>query len=304
VWSYGAMNETFETLFSRQSGPKDPATSAETRELFTKLSARGYVKLRHVLVQLPDENEERKSTVGRMLNDRKHRALLLYLLILTCWPWLSGNKKPLAAAVWLRALTGTPTAKNALTWSNSTLSRALGDLEGLGLIEKRDRVKRLSRIAPRREDGQDVYTAPEGRRDRYNTYFTLPDSFWNSETFAQLTFSGLVMLLIIAKETSQKPEMYIPHEKAKEWYGISAGTVKYGIKNLRELELLDERPEWRKAPLSATGLTKRKWYSLKGDYSQESRKQMQDTSKAERSDRLKSRAARLASEQSPSDESD
>jgi hypothetical protein len=262
------------------------ATPEETRELFTRLAGRGYMKLRHVLVQLPDDRDTRTSTVGKMMNQRKHRALLLYLLILTSWSWLSKNKVPLPANAWIRALTGPTDAKNAPTWSASTLSRALGDLETLDLIEPRGRVRGRSLISPRREDGADEYTIPEGRADRYNTYFTLPDTFWTTGLFAKLTFPGLTMLLIIAKETSQKAEMYIPHDQGPDWYGISAGTVKNGLKNLRDHDLLDERDEWRKAPLSATGRTLRIWYGLTGEYSHGAREQQRKKSKAERTQRI------------------
>jgi hypothetical protein len=281
------MDETEEIKIDLETEAPEPATSAETRASFTKISARGYTQLRHVLVQLPD-GKERGSTVGRMVSRRRHRALLLYLLILTCWPWLKDRTVPLSAQVWLRALT----AKNALTWSNSTLSRALGDLEQMELIEPRERVGRAVRIVPRREDGGAEYTAPEGRTDRYNTYFTLPDSFWNDEIFAKLSLPGLAMLLVIAKETSKNSEMYVPHELGSPWYGLKPGTVKNGIDELRRLEMLNERTEWRKAPLSAIGHAPRIWYSLRADYSQEARKYVQDASKADRENRLKSRAAR------------
>jgi hypothetical protein len=290
------MTEKTTTPFGLLKIADSPATPQETREQFTRLAGRGYLKLRHVLVQLPDDRDERASTVGTMMNQRKHRALLLYLLILTSWPWLSRNKVPLAAAVWVRALTGPYDAKNAPTWSASTLSRALGDLETLELIEKRDRVKRRSHIIPRREDGADAYTIPDGLNDRYNTYFTLPDSFWNTGLFAKLSFPGLVMLLIVAKETSQKAEMYIPHEKGPDWYGISPGTVKNGINNLRKLDLLDEREEWRKAPLSPTGLTQRIWYSLKGEFGHGAREQQRNTAKTERSQRIGKNASPATTE--------
>lgn len=281
------MTETDEPEIDPEMVDAAAATPSETRAAFTKISARGYTKLRHILVQLPD-GQDRGSTVGRMVSKRKHRALLLYLLLLTCWPWLKDRSTPLPAQAWIRALTATD-AKNALTWSNSTLSRALADLEELGLIEKRERVGRAVRICPRREDGQDAYTVPEGRTDRYNTYFTLPDSFWNDELFAKLSLPGLSMLLAIAKETSKSPEMYVPHEQGEAWYGLKPKTVQNGIAELRKLGMLNIRKEWRKAPLSAIGIAPRHWYRLEADYSQEARKYVQDKSRTERAARLATR---------------
>ncbi|MFF1254489.1 hypothetical protein ACFVYC_18615 [Pseudarthrobacter sp. NPDC058329] len=284
------MESTFEAriahLAANPPSSLPTATPEETRELFTRLAGRGYLKLRHVLVQLPDDRDSRTSTVGTMMSQRKHRALLLYLLILTGWSWLSRRKVPLPANAWIRALTAPADVKKALTWSPSTLSRALGDLETLELIKTRRRVRGRTHLVPRREDGVEEYTIPEGLTDRYNTYFTLPDAFWNTGLFAKLTFPGLAMLLIIAKETSQKAEMYIPHDQGPDWYGISAGTVKNGLKNLRDLDLLDERPEWRKAPLSATGRTLRTWYSLRGEYSNGAREQQRKQSQSERTERI------------------
>ncbi|PFG44960.1 hypothetical protein ATJ97_0237 [Georgenia soli] len=166
-----------------------------------RLVPRDYFQLRGVLVQLPKGNgADRSSTLARMVTGRRHRALLLYLLLLTCWPWLESRREPLPATAWVRALTATD--RGAPTWSPSTLSRVWAELEELGLIEKREREGRAVRVRPRREDGREAYDAPGGRRDLMNTYFVLPLDFWRDETFAKLTLPGLAMLLIIAKETN------------------------------------------------------------------------------------------------------
>lgn len=261
------------------------ATPAQTRATMTRLAARGYVQLRHIFVQLPDADKPRASIVGRAVHERRHRALLLYILLLTCWPWLKDNDKPLAASVWIRALT--PPKGGGLTWSPSTLSRAWLDLEEMGLIEKRTRQGRATTITPRREDGEEEYEAPGGRTDRWNTYFSIPDAFWNEEIFAKLSLPGLAMLLIIAKETSKKTEMYLPYNKAKEWYGISAKSAQNGIAELDKVGLLHRREERLLAPLSPTGYTVRNWYSLRGDFGSEARKAKAKLADKERRARLK-----------------
>ena len=79
-------------------------TPAETRAEMLRFSPRGYAQLRHVLVQLPGTegaDEPRESTLARVVRARKHRALVLYLLVLTCWPWLEKSREPLPAAVWV-----------------------------------------------------------------------------------------------------------------------------------------------------------------------------------------------------------
>jgi DNA-binding PadR family transcriptional regulator len=271
------------------------ATPAQTREEITRISARGYVSLRHVLVQKPKgdvkEGESMGSTVGMAVHERHHRALLLYLLVLTAWPWLAKNRKPLAAAVWLRALD----APGALTWSPSTLSRAWADLATMGLVEtERKREGRARRVIPRREDGVGLYDAPGGRRDRHNMYFILPDAFWKEEIFAKLSLPGLAILLIIAKETSGKDEMYLPYSYGPEWYGMSPKSIQNGVKDLERLGLLSVRYESFTAPLSATGRSTRLWYSLTGHFSHDARAAMKLTARGERKSRLDAESRKAA----------
>lgn len=266
-----------EADFSQEA---TPATPEQTREMMTKLSARGYTKIRHILVQLPNDQESRVSMVGKLLTARKHRALMLYLMLLMCWPWLRERSHPLEAAVWVRGLT---TAKG-LTWSASTLSRAWTDLEEAGLIVRR-RVGRNVLIEPRREDGAAEYTVPMKERDRWNTYFVVPDTFWLDETFATLTFPGLAILLIIASQTSKNSECTLPYDRAKEWYGLSAKSVQKGIKDLEKHDLIHKRAEMFTAALSPTGVSVRMHYSLTGPYGQQAREALQEQAKTERAAR-------------------
>jgi DNA-binding transcriptional ArsR family regulator len=255
------------------------ASSAATRERILRYSARGYSVYRHVLVQVPESAGSRESTLGEMVTARQRRELVLYMLILTAWPWLQSREKPFSSDVWTRALSidadeADPVIRaNALTWSASTLSRAWKALQDRGLIETRGkREKRWVRIIPRREDHLEGYTIPAGRRDRFNTYFTLPDRFWAEKDFARLTLPGLAMLLIIAKETSYKSEVWLTHEGAAKWYGVSRSTVQAGLKELDDADLLHTRTKWVPAPLSPKGVTQQTHYSLKGDYGYEARK--------------------------------
>lgn len=254
------------------------ATPGETRAMITRHSARGYSVYRHILVQLPDSHKDRSSTLGKMVSGKQRRELLLYMLLLTAWPWLEERERPFPSDVWMRALSADPadtdplTRKNALTWSPSTLSRAWKSLEDLTLIEPRGkREDRWVRIIPRREDRAKEYSVPGGRKDRYNTYFTLPDRFWLEDDFARLTLPGLAMLLIIAKETSYQAEVWLRQESAAAWYGISRTTVQAGLKELEGLGLLHKRTEVVKSPLARHGITQKNFYSLTGDYGYEAR---------------------------------
>lgn len=288
------MSETKKTDTDKDAEAMAAVTAspAETRAMMTKVAGRGYLQLRHILVQLPDDEKERGSTVGLLASGKYHRALLVYLLILTCWPWLEERTEPLAAKTWLRALEP-PTAKG-LTFSASTLSRAFKVLQDNDLIEKRPRVGQKVLIVPRREDGRESYSAPAGRKDRRNAYFTLPDSFWTEELFAKLKLPGLAMLLIIAKETNKKKEMHMTHAEGLPWYGLKPGMVKDGLQELRDEKLLGERDEWTKAPLSDIGRTRRKYYWLTGEYSQESRELARRAAQSERAARLKDKEPEAA----------
>ena len=249
------------------------ASPGDTRAEGLRLAARGYAIIRHVLVQNFDG--PRPSTLGIMVRKRRHRALVLYLELLTWWPWLSENFQPLGSEVWIRSLTATgPEKSRALTWSPSTLSRTWRELEDMNLIEPRQRSGRLTQIVPRREDGADPYTAPTGGENDW--YFVLPDDFWADEWFATLSLPALATLLILLKETSpKKPDTQLPRDRMPDWYGISGKTVQKGLSELQASGLAKVRTEVVKAPLSPSGYTRRVHYALAGPFSCENRKLLQ-----------------------------
>ncbi|MGN7966970.1 hypothetical protein ACTJKK_12920 [Microbacterium sp. 22179] len=249
----------------------------------TTLSRRRYTQIRSILVQLPERGKPRASTLSTMLRGRKHRALLLYLLLLTCWPWLEGRRNPLEGAIWIRALT----SKDGPTWTASTLSRTWAELADLDLVDLPKKEGRLRRPRPRREDGATEYDVPGGRRDRYNAYFSLPDEFWIDGLFGRLSLPALVMLLVIAKETNSKKtkEVWLPYEYMPDWYGISAKSAQKGITELLGEGILNRRPDSKPAPLSPTGSTTHMYYSLTGVYghtSRAARRKKAATARAER----------------------
>ena len=106
---------------------------------------------------------------------------------------------------------------------------------------------------------------------------------------------GLAMLLIIAAETSVKTEVWLTNEHAAQWYGLSSRSVEAGIEDLRGQNLLIDREEWVKAPLSAIGTTKRHWYGLTGPFSTEARAKLQQTAQAELKARPRAKARKESS---------
>jgi hypothetical protein len=283
-----------ENVGGTATHPRPGSTPHETRQALLRKQARGYTLVRHILVQLPepDETGSRASVLARFVREGKHRALLLYLLLLGAWPQLEAEDQPLQADVWIRALTGPPARRRALTWSRSTLSRAWTDLEEMKLV-RRDRQGRLVRVAPYREDGtREPYAAPRGRADRWNAYFVLPDAFWEEDgLFAQLSLPALAMLLLFAKETNKRAEVHFTFDQIQDWYGIRRRTAQKGVSELEKAGVLRIRREVIAAPLSPTGSTVRSWYSLTGDFGHLAREGMRKRASTERSTRLTTAAA-------------
>ncbi|UZN03834.1 hypothetical protein [Cellulomonas sp. S1-8] len=255
---------------------KDPtATAASTREALLRGQARGYTQVRRIFVQHYEGDgtpRSRASMLARFVHERKHRALVLYLLLLGSWAGVQKLERPPAAAVWVRALRSD--RPGALTWSPSTLSRTWADLSGMGLVARK-REDRLVRIRPRREDGLADYEPPGGRKEFEHTYFALPDEFWTDEWFAKLSLPALAVFLVIAKETQDAKEFRVTHQQLEDWFGINKRTAGNGLRQLEELGLLHVRKEVVAAPLSATGSTTRHWYSLTGAFGSSARKALQ-----------------------------
>lgn len=257
------------------------ATAASTREALLRGQARGYTLVRRVFVQLHEGDgtpRSRASMLARFVHERKHRALVLYLLLLGSWAGVQKLEQPPAAAVWVRALRSD--LPGALTWSPSTLSRTWADLTDMGLVARK-REDRLVRIRPRREDGLADYEPPGGRKEFEHTYFALPDEFWTDEWFARLSLPALAVFLVIARETQDAKELRVTHQQLDDWYGINKRTAGNGLRQLEELDLLHIRKEVVAAPLSATGRTTHHWYSLTGAFGSSARKALQKRAEAE-----------------------
>lgn len=274
------------------------ATPESTRVELLAGQARGYTQVRNLLVQLPDPTPEgeRASLLARAVTQRRRRELLLYLLLLGARPVVeytqdlvepAWKRAPLPSDVWMRALT----VPGKLEWSYSALSRAWKNLEEMGLITSR-REKRSKWVSPCREDGTGVdYEKPGGRSGRENHYFVLPDTFWHSGLFAELSLPGLAMLLFFLKETNKRPTVEIPTERIEEWYGISRRSAQNGIDELRDNALLLVNTTRVAAPLSAVGYTYRNVYQLREEYSHASREALRKEAAGAISNRLAANAA-------------
>lgn len=252
------------------------AEAAEDRLVAASRWRRGYFQLRASFVQEIDETRsDRRGPLAGFVHDRQHRSLLLFLMLLSVWPWQHDAKAPLEAYAWMNLLhyRGNDFGRS-LVWSDSTLSRSWKYLAKRQLItKKRGRFGRLD-VRPSMENGNsDPYTFPTGeKKNRAESYFTIPDRFWLEGDFARLGLPGLAMLLIIARETNgKKTEIRLTQDQFAEYYGISRATVSTGLAELRALGLLEERIEWIPAPLSKIRTTSTTYYSLRGEYSTSAR---------------------------------
>jgi hypothetical protein len=253
------------------TGERGIADVSEPLKAILKFSGRGYTNVRHVLVQRPASSPHRASSLAIMVNQRKSRPLLLYLLLLTAWNFLGKNTgPPITATVWAEALTYPEGRK----WTEPTVSSTWKYLIEKDLVRAEHVGRRLA-VTPRREDGASEYTNPgQVTNDRYETYWTLPGSFWLDGHFARLHLPGIAALLILLSGTSEKPEMWLSPEYAPQWYGISTRTMQRGLGELKDLGLVNVTYQ-RNSLASKTSKTARMFCTPKGPYALETRRMQQ-----------------------------
>lgn len=262
--------------------PSDPtATPHQTLVEMTGIAGRGFTVVRNSLVQVNHNGKWVGSSLGRLVQARRHRALLAYLLLLMVTQPLSKRPKPLEAKVWARALSPDPPAP---AWPETSMTPVWTMLEKPPhkLIQK-DRHARLVKVTPRKENGQGPYTRPRPDQqpdDRGEQYFILPDVFWLDGWHTRLSMRGVALLLILLAGTAARDEAWLSPEHADEWYGISTKTMFNGLEELRKHGLIAVRAEWVPAGLSAIGKTRKNYYSLNTPFRTDERRVLQQTAQA------------------------
>jgi DNA-binding transcriptional ArsR family regulator len=237
-------------------------TAQETVEAMIEKSQRLRVPFRRSLVQKGTDGKVTAGPLAPLVRNHDERAYDLYLLMMAV-----ATKEPYKAnyeaVTWGRAigLRG-PSAPE-------TVSRAWGRLAELGLV-KRGRavikmqgvVRRVASLTPMQEDGSNnAYTRPAGGT-KDERYFSIPVEYWNDGWHRSLPFTAKVML-VISLSLDSPNGFTLPAERVKEWYGISGDTAERGLRKLREVGLLDRRPEYKRMPLLGEGFVKVYRYSLK-----------------------------------------
>ena len=257
--------------------PTKVATPESAREDMVRFTGAEYTVVRHVFVQ-KHSGTQRSSTLAAICKNKKKRALILYLMLLTLW---KPDRGPLRSEVWLRLLTVTG---GSLTWSHSSLSEAWSSLVDMGLVE-RTRVRRMAHVVPRREDTKSDYERPNGKK-KVDHYFQLPGAFWTEKWFDTLSLPGLCMLLLLLKETNDNhAEFHVTHKQVEQWYGISASSAAKGFTELEDLGLASVRRDQIKAGLALEGYTYHLYYRLNGHFSTAARSRARDAARKGAQDR-------------------
>ncbi len=122
---------------------KRDAEAAEDRMAAATRWRRGYFQLRASFVQDADETKaDRRGPLAGFVRDRQLRALLLFLMLLSVWPWQRDAKAPLEAYTWMNLLHYRANEfGRSLVWSESTLSRSWKYLAKRNLVTKKREVR-------------------------------------------------------------------------------------------------------------------------------------------------------------------
>lgn len=220
------------------------ASSAQVIEGLIERSKRDAIPIRNDFVQrrAGKDSKSQPGPLSQLVKHRDKRALVLYLLVRTLAstsPWDAS----LPAATWARALDLNGDSKSA----RSAVSKAIGRLRDLGLIETTRRGRR-SEITVLHESGNGkAYFHPGGSE---GFYFKLPHEFFTQRWHERLDLPAIAMLLVLLHRPPGEP---LPVRKVETWYGISAATAERGLQQLREHNLVTSNWVQKPDPLDARG---------------------------------------------------
>jgi hypothetical protein len=241
----------------------EPAAESVARMLLaTRGGRRDFVPLSRAFLQ----TRRRGGGPGPLswfVKSRRRRALELYLLAHAL-----ASSEPydvaLPARVWALALGLSDTASSRVFVSGSWTW-----LEQHRLL-RTQRDGRLRRVWLLEESGSgEPYAHASEDKGRKLDYFKLPHAFWLEGWSERLDLPALSVLLIALSLPST---FKLPHGRGGEWYGISRDTIGRGVATLRRHELLTMRATLRATPLSPTGATEERRYTLTGPFAAQKRR--------------------------------
>jgi len=245
---------------------------AEAQKELLDAGKRGFVPIRNDFVQRPQRSHPRASLLAQFVTGRQERALDAFLLLHALQPVLGD---PLSNGAWANLLSIHGVC------SPSTASKTFKVLEQMNLV-KRHHAKHRVIITPLLEDGSGVeWFKPRSRDNDTSSYFVVPHTYWTNRYVEKLRLPGKAMLLIMLKETQVNPAFSMSVEKAPEWYGISERTAERGYRELDRLGLIQLHIQKVASARLPSGVTRKIYHrALRGDFSTDTRKQLQAQSKA------------------------
>lgn len=237
---------------------------SETIGALLERSGRDYVPVRRSFVQRRSRGGGAGPLAGFVRN-RRGRALDLYLLahaVASAPPY----DVALPAAVWGRALGLTSQSSAA-----ALVSKSWAWLEHQRLIDSRreGRVKRVTLLYEDASGRPYKHPGEQGTEDRGH-YFKLPHAYWRGNFHNRIGLPAKAVLLIAL---SLRDDFILPTERGADWYGLSRDTVRRGLRDLRLIGLLDRRELRKEAPLTASGYTLERRYTLRPPFRQPLAKQ-------------------------------
>ncbi|MEU2971331.1 hypothetical protein [Nocardiopsis alba] len=238
------------------------ATPLQTRTALLKRAVRNATPIRRAFVQAPKGTEESGSQEGPLADfvrrgDRRGLLTYLFALALTSSSNDDGWTTTRDGLVWARAL-GMTTTTNTNTAARAAAWKAFGRLHDSGLLRRaRGEKKSQIKVTLLHEDGSGrEYTRPGKEEGRY---FQLPHRFWTEKYFDDLDLPAIAMLLVLL---TGRGKQKLPQEKMPAWYGWSADTAARGLKQLREIGLIEVDSFTRPEPLAPKGWTSVNEYRL------------------------------------------
>ncbi len=196
------------------------------------------------------------------VRSHRHRALQLYLLahaLASTDPY----DVAMPARTWAAALglPDTPSSRVSLSDSWSWLERHR--------LVRTSRDGRLRRIWLLDDTGSGAPYVHGGDAIPKADYFKLPHAFWLEGWNERLDLPATSVLLIAL---SLRQTFSLPYVRGGEWYGTSRDTIRRGVEQLREYDLLTMRVAWRATLRSPTGATEERRYTLVGPFAPQKRR--------------------------------
>ena len=257
LWQPWCMKPTTHRGGHPQAGAKPaPLTRQERLEGLLADTKRRVVPIRTTFVQQGRGADTKPGPLHKFLTAHDERGLDAYLvahaMASASSPW---NCRMLSDA-WIGALGLDENASEAS--AKTALSKIMRRLEKRQLIT-RERSQRLSDVVLLKEDGSgEPYV-----RDLTENWLQFPHSYWLEGHYKTLSLPAKVMLIIAL---SLQDGFWLPYDYARAWYGVSSDSAEEGLRELRDVGLLDVERTWVKAPRSATGWTERLLYTLQRSF--------------------------------------